>query len=128
MALAQKMGLKTVAWAQGIGPLLRSQTKWVARKTFAGCNQVSVRDAKSAELLTEWKVSHFLAPDPVWALQSKPTPGLWDLPAPRVAVTLRTHSQLTAPRLERLTRALVDFQKATQPVMLIGWEFIIKNV
>ncbi|PAX45720.1 polysaccharide pyruvyl transferase CsaB, partial [Brunnivagina elsteri] len=119
MALAQKMGLKTVAWAQGIGPLVRSQTKWVAQKTFAGCTKVSVRDTKSAALLTEWKVPHFLAPDPVWALQSKPTPGLWDLPAPRVAVTLRSHSQLTAPRLERLTRALVDFQKATQTFIIL---------
>ncbi len=119
MALAQKMGLKTVAWAQGIGPLVRSQTKWVAQKTFAGCTQVSVRDTKSAALLTEWKVPHFLAPDPVWALQSKPTPGLWDLPAPRVAVTLRSHSQLTAARLERLTQALVDFQKATQTFIIL---------
>ncbi len=119
MALAQKMGLKTVAWAQGIGPLVRSQTKWVAQKTFANCTKVSVRDAKSAELLTKWQVPHFLAPDPVWALQSKPTPGLWDLPAPRVAVTLRTHPQLTAPRLERLTQALVDFQKATQTFIIL---------
>jgi polysaccharide pyruvyl transferase CsaB len=119
MALAQKMGLKTVAWAQGIGPLVRSQTKWVAQKTFAGCTQVSVRDTKSAALLTEWKIPHILAPDPVWALQSKPTPGLWDLPAPRVAVTLRSHSQLTTPRLERLTQALVDFQKATQTFIIL---------
>jgi polysaccharide pyruvyl transferase CsaB len=119
MALAQKMGLKTVAWAQGIGPLVRSQTKWVAQKTFAGCTQVSVRDTKSAALLTEWKIPHILAPDPVWALQSKPTPGLWDLPAPRVAVTLRSHSQLTSARLARLTQALVDFQKATQTFIIL---------
>jgi polysaccharide pyruvyl transferase CsaB len=119
MALAQKMGLKTVAWAQGIGPLVRSQTKWVAQKTFAGCTKVSVRDTKSAALLTEWKIPHILAPDPVWALQSKPTPGLWDLPAPRVAVTLRSHSQLTSARLARLTQALVDFQKATQTFIIL---------
>jgi polysaccharide pyruvyl transferase CsaB len=119
MALAQKMGLKTVAWAQGIGPLVRSQTKWVAQKTFAGCTKVSVRDTKSAALLTEWKIPHILAPDPVWALQSKPTPGLWDLPAPRVAVTLRSHSQLTSARLARLTQALVDFQKATQTYIIL---------
>ncbi|MEA5574130.1 polysaccharide pyruvyl transferase CsaB [Calothrix sp. UHCC 0171] len=119
MALAQKMGLTTVAWAQGIGPLLRSQTKWVAQKTFAGCTKVSVRDTKSTELLTGWKVPHFLAPDPVWALKSKPTPGLWDLPAPRVAVTLRSHSQLTAPKLARITKALVDFQKATQTYIIL---------
>jgi polysaccharide pyruvyl transferase CsaB len=119
MALAQKMGLRTVAWAQGIGPLKRRQTRWMARQTFSNCTKVSVRDNASAALLREWKVPHFLAPDPVWALESKPTPGLWDLPAPRVAVTLRSHPQLTAPRLERLTRALVDFQKATQTFIIL---------
>jgi polysaccharide pyruvyl transferase CsaB len=119
MALAQRMGLKTVAWAQGIGPLKRAQTRWMARHTFRNCTKVSVRDNASAALLNDWKVPHYLAPDPVWALESKPTPGLWDLPAPRVAVTLRSHPQLTAPRLERLTRALVDFQKATQTFIIL---------
>ncbi len=119
MALAQKMGLKTVAWAQGIGPLKRAQTRWMARQNFSNCTKVSVRDNASAALLREWRVPHFLAPDPVWALESKPTPGLWDLPAPRVAVTLRSHPQLTASRLERLTRALVDFQKATQTFIIL---------
>ncbi len=119
MALAQKMGLKTIAWAQGIGPLKRAQTRWMALQTFSNCTSVSVRDNASAALLREWKVPHFLAPDPVWALESKPTPGLWDLPAPRVAVTLRSHPQLTASRLERLTRALVDFQKATQTFIIL---------
>jgi polysaccharide pyruvyl transferase CsaB len=119
MALAQKMGLKTVAWAQGIGPIKRGQTRWLAQKVYSGCTKVSVRDNASAALLTEWKIPHFQAPDPVWAMASKPTPGLWDYPAPRVAVTLRTHSQLTAPRLERLTRALVDFQKATQTFIIL---------
>jgi polysaccharide pyruvyl transferase CsaB len=119
MALAQKMGLKTVAWAQGIGPIKRKQVRWVAKQTFGNCTKVSVRDIKSATLLDEWKVPHFLAPDPVWAMESKPTPGLWDLPAPRVAVTLRSHPQLTAPRLELITRALVDFQKATQTFIVL---------
>lgn len=119
MTLAQKMGLKTVAWAQGIGPLKRGMTRWLARQTFSGCTKVSVRDRASAALLTDWQIPFILAPDPVWALESKPVPGLWDLPAPRVAVTLRTHPQLTETRLANLTRALVDFQKATQTFILL---------
>lgn len=119
MILAQKMGLKTVAWAQGIGPLRRSVTRWLARQAFAGCTAVSVRDRASCALLSQWQIPHLLAPDPVWALQSKPLPGLWDLPAPRVAVTLRSHPQLTPARLANLTRALVDFQKATQTFILL---------
>ncbi|MER3588054.1 MAG: polysaccharide pyruvyl transferase CsaB [Mastigocladus sp. ERB_26_1] len=119
MSVAQKMGLKTVAWAQGIGPLHRRVTRWLARQTFAGCTRVSVRDRASASLLSDWQIPHILAPDPVWALQSKPVPGLWDLSAPRVAVTLRSHPLLTPTRLSNLTRALVDFQKATQTFIVL---------
>ena len=119
MALAQKMNLKTVAWAQGIGPLKRSLTRSLARNTYSHCTKVSVRDRASAALLSDWQIPFILAPDPVWALESKPVPGLWDLPAPRVAVTLRSHPQLTQTRLANLTRALVDFQKATQTFILL---------
>ncbi len=119
MVLAQKMNLKTVAWAQGIGPLKRPVTKWMARQNFAGCTKVSVRDRVSSALLNEWQIPHIMAPDPVWALQSQPMPRLWDLPAPRVAVTLRSHPLLTPERLENLTQAIVDFQKATQTFILL---------
>jgi polysaccharide pyruvyl transferase CsaB len=119
MALAQGMGLKTIAWAQGIGPLVRSPTRWLARRNFAGCTKVSVRDRASAALLSDWKIPHIIAPDPVWALAAKPVPELADLPTPRVAVTLRKHPQLTAARLANLTRALVEFQKLTQTYILL---------
>lgn len=118
MAVAQQLGLKTIAWAQGIGPLKRPLTRWLARHTFAGCS-VSVRDRGSADLLSAWQISCTLAPDPVWALDSTPVPGLWDLPAPRVAVTLRSHPHLTADRLANFTRALITFQKATQTCILL---------
>jgi polysaccharide pyruvyl transferase CsaB len=119
MGLARQLGLKTIAWAQGIGPLKRELTRRVARQSFAGCMAVSVRDRGSAELLTDWQIPFILAPDPVWALDSIPVKGLWDLPAPRVAVTLRSHSTLTPERLANLTRALVNFQKATQTCILL---------
>lgn len=119
MLLARGMGLKTFAWGQGIGPLRRPLTRWLARQCFQGCTAVSVRDRASATLLTEWNVPFTLAPDPVWALQGKPVPGLWDLPAPRLAVSLRSHPHLTPARLEVLTQALVDFQKATQTCILL---------
>ncbi len=119
MTLAQQLGLKTIAWAQGIGPLKRDTTIKLARQTFGNCTAVSVRDQGSAALLSEWGIPCTLAPDPVWALESSPVQGLWDLPAPRVAVTLRSHPQLTATRLDRFTRALIDFQKATQTCILL---------
>ncbi|MBD1909484.1 MULTISPECIES: polysaccharide pyruvyl transferase CsaB [unclassified Leptolyngbya] len=119
MALAQSLGLKTIAWAQGIGPLHRTPTRWLARQTFARCSAVSVRDGASAQLLSDWGIPVTLAPDPVWALHREVVPGLWDLPAPRVAVILRPHAQLTEARLEALTRALIDFQTATQVCILL---------
>jgi polysaccharide pyruvyl transferase CsaB len=119
MGLAQRMGLKTIAWAQGIGPLKRPFSRWLTRQALTGCTAVSVRDRASASLLTQWQIPFTLAPDPVWALQPEPVPGLWDLPAPRVAVALRPHAQLTPARIETLTRALIDFQKATQTCILL---------
>jgi polysaccharide pyruvyl transferase CsaB len=119
MGLAQQRGLRTIAWAQGIGPLKRSSTRWLTRNIFVGCTAISVRDSGSAALLNEWKIPFTLAPDPVWALQSEPVPGLWDLPAPRVAIALRAYPGLTPERLEALTLGLIDFQKATQTCVLL---------
>ncbi|GAB4241044.1 MAG: polysaccharide pyruvyl transferase CsaB [Stanieria sp.] len=119
MALAQQQGLKTIAWAQGIGPLKRSFTRWLTKQTLLGCQAISVRDYASAKLLADWELSPLIAPDPVWALEASPVKGLWDLPAPRVAVTLRPHPQLTLARLEILTKALIDFQKSTQTCILL---------
>ncbi len=119
MKLAQSMGLKTIAWAQGIGPLNRPLTRWTAKQSFRGCSAISVRDKGSAAFLTNWNIPFTRAPDPVWALEAKPAPGLWDLPAPRVAVNLRTHPHLTPTRIATLTRALIDFQKATQTCILL---------
>lgn len=119
MQLAQRLGLITIAWAQGIGPLNRTFTRWLSRQTFARCSAVSVRDTASAALLTEWQIPFTLAPDPVWALSSTPVEGLWELPAPRVAVNLRCHPQLTESRLEHLIQALIAFQKATQVCLLL---------
>jgi polysaccharide pyruvyl transferase CsaB len=119
MALAQRLGLKTIAWAQGIGPLKRSLTRTIAHNVFTNCNAISVRDGGSATLLANWQIPFALAPDPVWALQATAVPGLWDLPAPRVAVALRLHPHLTPTRLQILTQALVSFQKATQTTILL---------
>ena len=118
MALAQKEGLKTIAWAQGIGPLNHPLTRWLTRQVLLGCDAVSVRDYNSAKLVSQWQINPLIAPDPVWSLTSKSVQGLWDLPAPRIAVNLRRHPQLTPQRLKVLTQALIDFQKATNSCLL----------
>lgn len=119
MGLAQQLGLRTIAWAQGVGPLRRNTTQWLSRQTFRGCSAVSVRDQGSATLMSQWQIPFWLAPDPVWALEAIPLKGLWDLPAPRVAVALRSHPWLTSQRLNQITQALIDFQNATQTCLLL---------
>lgn len=119
MGVAQRLGLKTIALAQGIGPLNSEITRWIARRAFGGCAALSVRDIASASLLHEWGISCVMGPDPVWGLQALPFHGLQNLPTPRVAVTLRSHPQLTPERLSNLTQALVDFQQATQATILL---------
>lgn len=113
MLLAQMMGLKTIAWAQGIGPLNQPFSRWLTRKALSGCAGVSVRDRNSEALLQSWHYPCLLAPDPVWGLEHTAVKGLWDLPAPRVAVALRPHPQLTEDRLKMMAIALNNFQKAT---------------
>lgn len=118
MGLAQQMGLTTVAWSQGIGPLNRALTRWMARQTFSGCSEVSVRDGGSAQQLKDWNVDCLLAPDPVWALDAIPYEPL-ELPSPRIAVCLRPHPSLTPERLSRIGKALVSLQESSGASILL---------
>ncbi len=119
MALAQKQGLKTIAWAQGIGPLNKSLTRWMTKEVLSGCTAISVRDKASAKFLQDWQLSALVAPDPVWALKSSSVQDLSDLASPKVAVILRPHPQLTPSRLANITAALQHFQQATQAFILL---------
>ena len=120
MALAQQQGLKTIAWAQGIGPLNKSLTRWLTKNTLLGCTAISVRDRASAALLEEWGIEPLIAPDPVWALEStKIADNLVNTERPVVAVNLRSHPLLTPQRLELLTQALQQFQTATDTYILL---------
>ena len=119
MALAQQKGLKTIAWAQGIGPLRHPLTRWMTKKVLLNCTAASVRDNASAQLLKDWQINPIIAPDPVWALEAKSVNILSDLPAPRIAVNLRQHPHLNQQRLDNLTQALIDLQKATQACILL---------
>ncbi len=117
MGLAQLLGLRTVAWAQGIGPLQWRWTRWLARHCLQGCTAVSVRDRASAALLDRWNISYTLAPDPVWALAAKDYSSTW--PELAIAIVLRTHPLLTCERLAVLQQALVQLQVATKAHLVL---------
>jgi polysaccharide pyruvyl transferase CsaB len=119
MGLARQFGLNTIAIAQGIGPVDKSLTRWIAKRAFSGCTAISVRDPASAALLAEWGLDCVMAPDPVWSMSATPVPAIANIPSPKIAVTLRSHPQLTNERLDVLTQALVDFQAATGSHILL---------
>ena len=119
MALAQQRGLKTIAWAQGIGPLNQSFTRWLTKQVLLGCDAISVRDTASAKLLSQWQIEPIVAPDPVWALESQAPPELPDTDKPIVAVVLRSHRSLTTSRLTVLVRAIEDFQTKSNCFILL---------
>ncbi|MBU6229350.1 MAG: polysaccharide pyruvyl transferase CsaB [Cyanobacteria bacterium REEB459] len=119
MILAQWLGLKTIAWGQGIGPLRHRLSRALGCYALNRCQAVSVRDSRSLAWLTRWGVTALQAADPVWALTPALAPDLADLPNPRVAVALRPHPWLTRPRLEQLTQALASFQDLTQAAILL---------
>ncbi len=119
IGLASQFGLKTIAVAQGIGPVNSSLTRWIAKRAFGSCAAVSVRDPASAALIEEWGMTCTLAPDPVWSLAATPVPEIASIPSPKIAVTLRSHPQLTNERLDTLTQALVDLQATTGSHILL---------
>ncbi|MEB3274566.1 MAG: polysaccharide pyruvyl transferase CsaB [Prochlorothrix sp.] len=119
MGLAQRLNLRTIAWAQGIGPLRHAWSRWLTRQVFRHCQGVSVRDGGSAKLLTQWQVPYVEAPDPVWALASESVMGLSNLPSPRIAVNLRPHPLLTEARLHCLAQAIAALQTATGASILL---------
>ncbi|MCS6960773.1 MAG: polysaccharide pyruvyl transferase CsaB [Pseudanabaenaceae cyanobacterium SKYGB_i_bin29] len=117
--LAKKLGLTTIAWAQGLGPLKHSLTRWFTQQVFPAIDRISVRDNLSAELLRSWGYEVLVAPDPVWALDIDRSAAIWQLPAPRVAVVVRPHRDLNQQRLAILKTALTYFQQATDTHILL---------
>jgi polysaccharide pyruvyl transferase CsaB len=119
MVVARWLGLKTIAWGQGIGPLNYALSRQLGQFALKGCAAISVRDSGSIAWLNRWHLPGVQAPDPVWALEAESVKGMWELPAPRVAVALRPHPGLTEARLEQFTQALAAFQTATDTCVLL---------
>ncbi|MGB8702022.1 MAG: polysaccharide pyruvyl transferase CsaB [Thermosynechococcaceae cyanobacterium] len=119
MVLARLLGLKTIAWAQGVGPLRRPLTQWIAQQAFQRCMAISVRDPGSLQWVQRWGRTAVLAPDPVWALEAQSVSSVATLPGPRIAVVLRSHPQLTPERLDIIRQALWDLNRQTQAFIVL---------
>ncbi len=114
MKLAQLFGLKTIAWAQGIGPLKHRSNRWLTRHVLNRCQLVTVRDTASYDLVQNWNIPVTIAPDPVWAMKAEPSIDLTHLKTPLIAVNLREHSSLTPDRLAIITDVLIRLQAHCQ--------------
>lgn len=70
LLMARQMGVPTVLWAQGVGPLEGEWPRQIVKDVFSHATYASVRDEGSSSLLRELGVERRLvvAPDPVWAL------------------------------------------------------------
>lgn len=122
MGWAQHFHLTTLAWAQGIGPLQHSWSRWLSRRCLQACTAISVRDESTHRLLDTWEIAHTMGSDPVWLLQGKPLNDQ-GVSSPRgsstIAVVLRTHPQLTPSRLACLAQALQQLQAETDSTILL---------
>ncbi|NJR32814.1 MAG: polysaccharide pyruvyl transferase CsaB [Chamaesiphon sp. CSU_1_12] len=97
IGLARQFGLQTIAISQGIGPVDKPLTRWIAKRAFANCAALSVRDPASAALLESWGLSCIIAPDPVWSLTATPVPEIASIPQPQnrrhLAIAPQTHNR-----------------------------------
>lgn len=68
--LAFEYSCPVVMWAQGIGPLITSESRHIISQIFNRVKFISVRDQESYSLLKEINVENeiIIAPDPVWSL------------------------------------------------------------
>lgn len=67
--MARQMGVPTLLWAQGVGPLDGREAREIVRDVFSKASHFSVRDESSGRLLKEIGVERevWMAPDPAWA-------------------------------------------------------------
>lgn len=66
--MARQLGLRTVIWGHGVGPLSSQEARAITRSVFSQADHVSVRDEASAQLLHEIGVQRDIpvGPDPAW--------------------------------------------------------------
>jgi len=121
MTLAQHLGCRTVAWAQGIGPVKSPVYRWWLRQLLRRCIAVTVRDSGSAALLRQWQIPHQQGADPVWLMRSPPPSE--PSRTPTIAVSLRPHPTLTPERFATIAAALRAWQEdAGLEVLLLPFQ------
>jgi polysaccharide pyruvyl transferase CsaB len=114
------LGVPVFVYAQGIGPLKRATSKFVAGWALKMANHITLRDQASIAFAQTLGLKPELSADPVWSLKSSPLPQSFILPSstagasvsPLIGVSLRRHSLIDSEHLKVLARIF----KKTFPV------------
>lgn len=93
---------KVVIFAQGIGPLNKSLSKFLVKNLLKHVTYISVRDENSLELLKSWNINAELVNDPVFSLPV-PQRNL----SGKVGVQLRDFSTMNDLLLKKLAQSVV---------------------
>ncbi|HEY9789042.1 MAG TPA: polysaccharide pyruvyl transferase CsaB [Candidatus Obscuribacterales bacterium] len=125
MLMAKGAGAQVVVYAQGIGPLKRSVSRWMARKAFSLADAISVRDEASQSLLKQWGIDSTQTADPVWCLEAKTLPvtvekQLAAIKSNRlIGLSLRESANLTENHLSTLVQAMSKSLPSNAHVILL---------
>lgn len=119
---AKRFGCKTMIFAQGIGPLLRPESRERTARVLSKVDRITVRDGESAELLRQIGIqgSIEVTADPVFALPPSESLRVTEATAagPGIAVSLRPWDGVQT-LIEPLAEALRPF--AEQGIPIYGW-------
>lgn len=115
LMMGRQFGLRTVAWAQGVGPIEGAESRRLLSEVFQNVDDVTVRDLGSMSLLKEIGVERdvAVAPDPIWALPTPPPAAVGgDKQNLRIAMVLRPWGFVPGWE-ERFVEALRDSMAGT---------------
>lgn len=136
--VANMMGKKTMVFSQGVGPLNRSISRYIAKLVLNGVNCITVRDNAGRLLLEEIMVNKpvTVTADPVFLMElpgKKETAFVWkgfDLPETTediIALVVRDWPGINEV-IDTLSKAIIDWtSRASLPCRIIVLPFQLKQ-
>lgn len=135
---ARLLGKKVKIVAQGVGPLKSKTAKFFSFWAFRLAHEVSVRDKKSSEMLTRWKIDHYQGSDLAWLLDNEfgkisnesklrvidyfASQGLGQNKNKYVAVSLKNQSQFDTPALINKVSEFVHSVDPSARVLILNMQ------
>ncbi len=101
--LAQLFNKKTIIFAQGLGPIKCNFLKKITKNILKKANYITVRDDKSIELLSNWKIKAEKCYDPVWNIKTYPQK------TKKIGVQLRSFHTITEEFINQLANCLNEY-------------------